>query len=86
MDFMWKFSHLLIKLVDNTVIWKCWPAEIINTILPSLGNSYRNCAGFAGSSNGKESACNVGDPGLILGQEDPLEKGMPTHNQTWLSN
>ena len=26
--------------------------------------------------SGKESACNVGDVGRILGQEDPLEKGM----------
>ena len=29
---------------------------------------------------GKESTCNAGDPGLILGQEDPLEKGMATHS------
>ena len=27
-------------------------------------------------SYGKESTCNVGDPGLILGWEDPLEEGM----------
>ena len=27
----------------------------------------------------KESACNAGDPGSILGREDPLEKGrIPT--------
>ena len=31
--------------------------------------------GISGSSAGKESACNAGDPGLILDQEDPLEKG-----------
>jgi len=33
---------------------------------------------FPGGSNGKESTCNVGDPGsgLSLGQEDLLEKGM----------
>ena len=36
--------------------------------------------GFPGGSEGKESACNVGDLGLILGQEDPLEKGMVTHS------
>ena len=42
--------------------------------------------GFPGSSDGKESACNVGDTGLIpwsgrsLGQVDPLEKGMSTHS------
>ena len=27
------------------------------------------------SSVGKESACKAGDPGLIPGSEDPLEKG-----------
>ena len=32
--------------------------------------------GFPGGSDGKESACNVGD----LGQEDPLEKEMATHS------
>ena len=30
--------------------------------------------------DGKESSCNAGDLGLILGQEDPLEKGMATHS------
>ena len=35
---------------------------------------------YTGSSAGKESACNAGDPGLILGWEDPLEKGMATHS------
>ena len=29
-------------------------------------------------SAGKESTCNVGDLGSILGFEDPLEKGMAT--------
>ena len=28
---------------------------------------------FPGSSASKESVCNAGDPGSILGQEDPLE-------------
>ena len=31
--------------------------------------------GFPGSSAGKESACNAGDPSSIPGSEDPLEKG-----------
>ena len=41
--------------------------------------------GFPGGSDGKESACNVGDPGLILGWEDPLVKGIATHyrNLAW---
>ena len=33
---------------------------------------------FPGSSAGEESACNVGDLGLILGWEDPLEERMTT--------
>ena len=36
--------------------------------------------GFLGGSEGKESACNVGDLGLILGHKDSLEKGMTTHS------
>jgi len=36
--------------------------------------------GFPCSSVGKESACNAGDSGLILGREDPLEKEMATHS------
>ena len=31
-------------------------------------------------SNSKESVCNAGYLGLILGQEDPLEKGMATYS------
>ena len=35
---------------------------------------------FTGSSVGKESACNAGEPGLIPGREDPLEKEMAIHS------
>ena len=35
---------------------------------------------FTGVSNGKESACSVGDLGLIPGLEDPLEKEMAIHS------
>ena len=35
--------------------------------------------GFPGGSAGKESACNVGDLGLLPGLGDTLEKGMVTH-------
>ena len=31
-------------------------------------------------SDGKESACNAGDPGSMLSWEDPLEKEMATHS------
>jgi len=36
--------------------------------------------GFPGGSVSKESICNSGDLGLILGQKDPLEKEMATHS------
>ena len=36
--------------------------------------------GFPGGSNGKESACNAGDPGLIPGSGRTLQKGMATHS------
>ena len=36
--------------------------------------------GFPGGPDSKESACNVGDLGLILGWEDPLEDSMATHS------
>ena len=31
--------------------------------------------GFPGSSGGKESTCNAGDHGSMLGREDLLEEG-----------
>ena len=34
---------------------------------------------FPCGSAGKESACNVGDLGFIVGWEDTLEKGMAIH-------
>ena len=36
--------------------------------------------GFPGGSEGKESACNVGDLGLIPELGRPLEEGMATHS------
>ena len=35
---------------------------------------------FPGGSDGKESACSIGDPGSILGWEEPLEKAMASHS------
>ena len=35
---------------------------------------------FPGSSDGKVSACNVGDKDQTLGHEDSLEKEMATHS------
>ena len=38
--------------------------------------------GFPGGSNGKESACSEGDPGLIPVLKRSLEKGKATHSST----
>ena len=36
--------------------------------------------GLPSGSDGREFACNAGDLVQSLGQEDPLEKGMPSHS------
>ena len=36
--------------------------------------------GFPGGSDGKEPAYNAEDSSLVMGWEDPLEKGMATHS------
>ena len=38
--------------------------------------------GFPGGSVGKESACGVGDPGLIFGSGRPLQEEMAAHSRT----
>ena len=53
-----------------------------------LGKPKNHFEGFPGGSDGKASACNAGDSGSILGQEDPLEKEMAAHSSTpaWKSH
>ena len=49
--------------------------------LPPLGNSdLMKIRKLPGGSSGKESDCDVENLVLSLGQEDPLEKGRPTHS------
>ena len=43
-------------------------------------NNLPTYLGFPGDSDGKESACNVGDLGSIPGLEKLLEKGMAVHS------
>ena len=45
-----------------------------------LDSGFDHLLGFLSSSNGKESACNVRDLGLIPGWEDSLEKGKAIHS------
>ena len=41
---------------------------------------YLPLMGFPDGSDGKDSACNVGDLGSVPGLGDPLEKGMAIHS------
>ena len=59
------------------------PGEVTACNLNKMGwlffmsfNLFFTCGGL----DGKASTCNAGDPGSMLGQEDPLEKGMATHS------
>ena len=42
--------------------------------------------GFPGGSDGKESACNVGGPGLIPGLVAQLVKNLPAMWETWVQS
>ena len=92
---IWLFSVSLTTyaLWIHNIIDQYW--ELLNTIIYSsryqlswnefIVVSLLLCKvvlGFPSCSNGEESACNAGDPGSVLGQEDPLEKGMATHSST----
>ena len=61
----------------------------VNLVLPIkhicmsfFGMSYTIFQGFPGGSEGKVSACSVGNQVRSLGVEDPLEKEMATHSST----
>ena len=62
----------------------CSHIILLNNVLESFGFGIKNyyaCRwGFPGSSTGKESTCNAGDPGLILGSgvgaKGSLEEGI----------
>ena len=47
---------------------------------PRSATSQLSFGGFPGGLDGKESACNAGDPSSIADKEEPLEKGMATHS------
>ena len=54
-----------------------------SSMLNSLNSFYYKRVGFRGGSDGKVSACNVGETWVrSLAQEDPLEKAMATHSST----
>ena len=72
--------------------WSTLAFIIMSTVQPQWGKEMKRraikwglqVAWFPwrpGDSDGKETVCNAGDPGLIPGSgADPLEKGMVTHS------
>ena len=68
----------------SSLLWCC--NSTLDLTINCLEKNYQKTQssslllGFTGGSDGKESACNVGDPGSTLGQEDPLKKKMLTHS------
>ena len=81
------YVHQIIKLYTLNLFYISYISIKVQIIFfkNSIINSCQFNSVFSSGSNGKESACSVGDPGLIPGQEDPLEKGMTTHSSilTW---
>ena len=49
--------------------------EVVFRIVGQKGDNQEFKFSELGSSVGKETACNAGDPVQFLGWEDPLEKG-----------
>ena len=72
-------SGLLLSAASDSVpgAYYSLRACLLNKCIKSLSTG---TMGFPCSSDGKESACNAGDLGLILGFKDPLEKGKATHS------
>ena len=52
-----------------------WAGEVDESDNKANYSTPRPCAGFLGGPDGKESACNVGDPGLIPGSGRSLREG-----------
>ena len=79
------FPPLRLAIVKKTTNVKCqrWPGEKITLLC-----HFKECQlvtamidnGFPRGSAGKESVCNAGDLGSILGWKDPLEKGKATRS------
>ena len=60
-----------------TCSWKC-PKSLCSS--PCLSICYLSLWGFPGGSDGKESACNVGDPGSVPRLGRSHGEGMATHS------
>ena len=80
-------SKRLPRVLYSAIVWKhqffgaqpsLWSNSHIHTWLLEKPKFW--IYGFPSNSVGKESACNAGDSGSFLGQQNPLEKGYATHS------
>ena len=72
------FSNLRLKLCEYIHYTHTHAHAHAHTCIPRTRTHMHNThMDFPGSSAGKESACNTGDPVRSPGWEDPLEKGTP---------
>ena len=69
-------------LILSAVFFQKFPPCISTQLAKHFRTSFKSPKswGLPPGSDGKESACSVGDPGSILGQEDPLKEDTATHS------
>ena len=79
-EFHW--ASLIAQLVKNPPAMQETPVQFLGQKIPWRRDRLPTPVflSFPGGSAGKESTCNVGDLGSILGWKDHLEKGMATHS------
>ena len=73
-----KISFLQVKITFLEILFDSFPIFLF--FLGNLIAASYATLGLPGGSDGKESACNVGDWVRSLVWEDPLEEGMATHS------
>ena len=75
-------ASLIAQLVKNPPAMQETPVQFLGQKIPWRRDRLPTPVflSFPGGSAGKESTCNVGDLGSILGWKDRLEKGMATHS------
>ena len=68
------------SILAQRIPWTKDPVGLQSMRLQRFRHNQVTKFGFPGGSDGKESACNSGNPGSIPGWGRSLEKGMATHS------
>ena len=63
------FSVLKTMLISKVAGVSTFPSTLFSEIVAYVCNTASLFGGFPGGSDGKESACNAGDPGLTPGSQ-----------------